>query len=273
MPAARCDWHGEWTAGLRGGGSAGHRLADAGSTAADDCEEGRPAPGEVRVPLGGGLPAARMGRGESAGRRCTIRLRRRSTLTSGSSTGSLGRRAPRRMIWPERERDRRRQHPYSRRGTSRIFSLLNISAEEAKLRFGFFLEALEYGTPPHGGIALGLDRLPRCSRTRARSARSSFPKTATAVDMMSDAPSVSILEAVAGIALQIRRREQIPKHVKKIPLPQEGIETLYGAHDGNLKHIESLLGVTIRPTVTSSSSKARKRRSSASSASSISSRA
>jgi len=72
----------------------------------------------------------------------------------------------------------------------RIFSLLNISDEEAKLRFGFFLEALEYGTPPHGGIALGLDRM-----TAILAGESSireviaFPKTATATDLMSGAPS------------------------------------------------------------------------------------
>ena len=72
----------------------------------------------------------------------------------------------------------------------RIFSLLNISDEEARMRFGFFLEALEYGTPPHGGIALGLDRI-----IALMSAESSireviaFPKTAAAVDLMSDAPS------------------------------------------------------------------------------------
>jgi aspartyl-tRNA synthetase len=72
----------------------------------------------------------------------------------------------------------------------RIFSLLNISDEEAELRFGFFLEALEYGTPPHGGIAIGLDRT-----TAILAGESSireviaFPKTATATDLMSGAPS------------------------------------------------------------------------------------
>ena len=73
---------------------------------------------------------------------------------------------------------------------SRIFSLLNISDEEARLRFGFFLDALEYGTPPHGGIALGLDRLVAIlSNESSIREVMAFPKTATAVDLMTDAPS------------------------------------------------------------------------------------
>ena len=73
---------------------------------------------------------------------------------------------------------------------SRIFSLLNISPEDARLRFGFFLEALEYGTPPHGGIALGLDRIVAILAGES-SIREviAFPKTAAATDLMADAPS------------------------------------------------------------------------------------
>jgi aspartyl-tRNA synthetase len=73
---------------------------------------------------------------------------------------------------------------------SRIFTLLNISEEDARQRFGFFLEALEYGTPPHGGIALGLDRIIAILSNES-SIREviAFPKTATAVDLMTEAPS------------------------------------------------------------------------------------
>jgi aspartyl-tRNA synthetase len=71
-----------------------------------------------------------------------------------------------------------------------IFNALGMTDEEARSRFGFFLEALEYGTPPHGGIALGLDRIVMIL-AGAESLREviPFPKTAKAVDMMVDAPT------------------------------------------------------------------------------------
>jgi len=72
-----------------------------------------------------------------------------------------------------------------------IFRSLGMTDEEAKDRFGFFLDALEYGTPPHGGIALGLDRIVMIL-AGATSLREviAFPKTAKAIDLMVDAPTL-----------------------------------------------------------------------------------
>lgn len=72
----------------------------------------------------------------------------------------------------------------------RIFDLLNINAEEAEKRFGFLLEALRYGAPPHGGIALGLDRwvMMFCGLDNIRDVIA-FPKTQRASDLLSGAPA------------------------------------------------------------------------------------
>jgi len=71
-----------------------------------------------------------------------------------------------------------------------VFRLLGISDESARARFGFFLDALEFGTPPHGGIAFGLDRIVAlmCGEASIREVIA-FPKTAQAVDLMAGAPS------------------------------------------------------------------------------------
>jgi len=88
-----------------------------------------------------------------------------------------------------------------------IFRSLGMSDEEAKARFGFFLDALEYGTPPHGGIALGLDRIVMIL-AGAQSLREviAFPKTAKAIDLMVDAPTTVSDQQLRELNLRLAPR-------------------------------------------------------------------
>jgi aspartyl-tRNA synthetase len=92
---------------------------------------------------------------------------------------------------------------------SRIFRALGMDEEEARARFGFFLEALEYGTPPHGGIALGLDRIVMIL-AGAESLREviPFPKTARAVDLMVDAPTPVSEKQLKELGIAIRKAKE-----------------------------------------------------------------
>ena len=88
-----------------------------------------------------------------------------------------------------------------------IFRTLGMTDDEAHQRFGFFLDALEYGTPPHGGIALGLDRIVMIL-AGANSLREviAFPKTAKAIDLMVDAPTPVTELQLKELNLRIHHR-------------------------------------------------------------------
>ncbi|MBZ5699230.1 MAG: aspartate--tRNA ligase [Acidobacteriia bacterium] len=92
---------------------------------------------------------------------------------------------------------------------ARVFRALGLSDATARNRFGFFLDALTYGTPPHGGIALGLDRVVALLAGE-KSIREviAFPKTAKAQDLMADAPSNVDTDQLDLLGIQLKPLEE-----------------------------------------------------------------
>jgi aspartyl-tRNA synthetase len=90
-----------------------------------------------------------------------------------------------------------------------MFKILGLSEEEARLKFGFFLEALQYGTPPHGGIAFGVDRLSAllCGVGPIRDVMA-FPKTQKGTDLMAESPSPVTPEQLAELGISVVRQSK-----------------------------------------------------------------
>ena len=90
---------------------------------------------------------------------------------------------------------------------SAIFKILDINKTEADEKFGFFLEAMQYGCPPHGGIAFGLDRIVMLMSSNAESIRDviAFPKTQTASDLLMGSPSVANTDQLKELGIRLKK--------------------------------------------------------------------
>lgn len=104
------------------------------------------------------------------------------------------------------------QRIYERSLQEKMFSALGFTEEEAKNQFGFLLDAFEYGTPPHGGIALGLDRLVMILAGRSNLRETiAFPKTASASCLLTNAPSVVSDAQLNDLNLSIQPKKKEEK--------------------------------------------------------------
>ena len=98
----------------------------------------------------------------------------------------------------------------------RVFHALGLTPEKARERFGFFLDALECGTPPHGGIALGYDRIIALMAGESNIREViAFPKTASAVDLMCDAPATVDPEQLEELGHEIRNSKLETRNSKQ----------------------------------------------------------
>ncbi|GKU75680.1 aspartate--tRNA(Asp/Asn) ligase [Paenibacillus sp. L3-i20] len=113
---------------------------------------------------------------------------------------------------------------YKREVQEQMFQALGFSKEEAQERFGFLLDAFEYGTPPHGGIAFGFDRLVMLltGRTNLRETIA-FPKTASATDLLCDAPSEVELSQLEQLHIRTVLKPK-PVAAAAVAAPAEGTD-------------------------------------------------
>ena len=101
---------------------------------------------------------------------------------------------------------------HERKTQEAVFKALSLSQEECQEKFGFFLEALRYGTPPHGGIAWGLDRLLMVlSGTDNIRDVIAFPKTTSGLCLMSSAPSPAQRDQLLDLGIQVIKKNSHPK--------------------------------------------------------------